>query len=48
VGNIGITNWMNFGTALADSLIQFLSFSKENIAKEMTSYLQDEMDREVA
>ncbi len=47
-GCIGIANWRNFGAALAQSLVHFLSFTKENINAEMMNYLQDEMDKEKA
>jgi hypothetical protein len=39
-GNIGIANWRSFGAALADSLVTFLNFPKENLRYAINNYLQ--------
>lgn len=44
-GNIGVQNWRNFGTALAQSLVYFLNFPKNSLNADMGAYLQDEMDK---
>ena len=40
VGAIGIQHWRNFGTAIAEVLVDYLNFGKEGKTEKIRQYLE--------